>query len=292
MSLRSIDMQIIIISGQARSGKTTLANILAEEGFRRGYIPSIESFAGPIKDIALEEGLDKEDNKEEYRRFCQGYGAEKRLEDSQYFVKLATEKVAEHGKKEIEDIEEGKKFWERLVIFDDGRYPNELRFGKAIDAFLMFVTRGDDLPDKNGSWRAHESEHLSRIVDKEGFESHFDDVFDVYILNDCDSPEDMRKGIKKNMAEWLNAARSPLLAACEDTCGCVICSARRDGRIPDATEVLEYILWRLTGERLTNDQLDDIERDIESGHPPNIDIDIVMRFGDEDEKDEEELEDD
>jgi hypothetical protein len=79
-----------------------------------------------------------------------------------------------------------------------------------------------------------------------------------------------------------------MLAACEeDSCECVICSARREGRVPDPTEVLEYILWRLTGERLSNDQLDDIEKDIESGNPPKIDIDIIMRF-DEDEDEEEE----
>jgi len=279
-------MQIMIISGQARSGKSTLANIIAEEGFANGYIPIIESFAAPIKDIALEEGLDKENNKEEYRRYCQCYGTEKRSEDIGYFVKLAAEKIARYSKDEVDDIEEGKKFWERLVIFDDGRYPNELKFGKAIDAFLMFVSRGEDLPEMNAKWRNHESEHLSRIVDSEGFESHFDDVFDVYILNDADSEEDMRDGIKASLPEWLNQARSPLLNACdENECDCVICSARREGRTPNPTEVLEYILWRLTGEKLSNRQLDEIEMDIEAGNPPKIDIDIVLNF-DIDEEDE------
>ena len=100
-------MQVIIISGQARCGKSTLANIIEEEGFNKGYVPILESFAGPIKEAALAEGLDKENNKEEYRRFCQEYGASRRLEDDKHFITMAAERLVQYSNDEVEDIEEG-----------------------------------------------------------------------------------------------------------------------------------------------------------------------------------------
>jgi len=278
-------MQIVLIAGQARSGKTTLAKAIAREGFNRGFIPVVELFAMPIKEAAEEKGLCKTENPQEYRKFCQDFGSRCRKDDIHFFVRQAEERVKEYAKLEAADIAEGKKHWERLIIFDDARYPNELKFGKTVDGITFFISRGDKLPDRHGKWRNHESEYLSRIVDGNGFESHFDDVFDIYIVNDSDEAA-IEKDVHKEYANWMGIHQPEYLSSCdEDTCDCIICAARREGRTPDPTEILEYILWRLTGEGLSPEQREEMDRDIEDGYPPGIDIDISIHF-DEEEPDE------
>ena len=149
----------------------------------------------------------------------------------------------------------------------------------------MFVSR-PDLPDPYGDWRDHESEYLAKVVESSGFESHFDDVFDVYVINDSEDLDEMRKGVRRNLREWLNDARSPFLSAHDhNDCTCPMCIARKENRIPDPAEILEYILFRLTGEGLNQEQLREIEEDLENGLPPHIDIDIRMNFNIEEDED-------
>ncbi len=193
--------------------------------------------------------------------------------------------MAQVSRDEAVDIANGRKHWERVVIFDDCRYPNECKFGKAIDAILIFVTRGDNLPDKGADWRLHESEHMSRIVDSTGFESHFDEVFDVFIINDG-KKKDLKELVRDRSHTWLSVHQPNFGDCLTDGCGCPLCAAKREGTIPDPTDVLEYILRKLTGRDFTPEQLDDLEDKIERGGTPRIDIDFMISF-DEDEDDEE-----
>ena len=277
-------MQVIIISGQAKSGKSYIASLIAEKVFKYGYIPVLDNFAAPIREAAAEAGLDKEKDHDSFRLFCQDFGKMKRSEDPEYFVKKAAERLAKISKEEVADIHEGRKHWERVVIFDDCRYPNECKFAKATDAMLMFVTRGDNLPDPDAEWRQHESEHMSRIIDSSSFESHFDEVFDVFILN-TKRKKDIQKTINERLESWLDPD-SPSLDCDLESCNCPLCVAKRDGTIPDPADVLEYILKKLTGQDLTPDQLEDLEDQIDKGRRPSIDIDFLINFEDEDDDEE------
>tara|TARA_R100000458_G_scaffold59698_1_gene71230 strand:- start:2168 stop:3004 length:837 start_codon:yes stop_codon:yes gene_type:complete len=277
-------MQVIILSGQAKSGKSYLASLIAEEVFKHGYIPVIDNFASPIKEEAKKAGLCKETNHDAFRTFCQDFGRMKRTQDPDYFILEAAQRLADISKEEAEDITNGRKHWERVVIFDDCRYPNECKFAKAMDGILIFVSRGDKLPDKKADWRSHESEHMSRIIDSSGFESHFDDVFDVFVINDG-TKKQLTKLVKERLENWLSV-HSPNLG-CDALCDCPMCEARRDGSVPDPADVLEYILKRLTGQGFTPEQLDLLQDKIDDGHTPTLDIDFMISFEDEDEDDEE-----
>jgi len=280
-------MQVIIISGQAKSGKSLVASEVAEAVFKLGYLPVIDNFAAPIKEEAAAVGLDKEKDHDSFRRFCQDFGRMKREEDPDYFVTEAAKRLAAISEEEANDIAEGRKHWERVVIYDDCRYPNECKFGKAIDAILVFVSRGNNLPDPNAEWRDHESEHMSRIVDSAGFETHFDEIFDVYVVNDGPKKR-LKKMINNNVDSWLSY--HPAFSCEAEECNCPLCVARRENRIPDPADVMEYIIRKLTGDSLSPEQLDKLEDQIQKGKNPAIDIDFMISFEDDD--DESEYEDD
>ncbi len=64
-------MQVMIISGQARSGKSYLASLIAEEVFKNGYIPVIDNFASPIKEEAASVGLEFIRRQKDWLRFLE-----------------------------------------------------------------------------------------------------------------------------------------------------------------------------------------------------------------------------
>ena len=107
-------MRMIILGGPARAGKTTIANLIAENAFDKGLRPQLVSFASPIKELAKKKGLSKESNPEKYRKFCQELGSTKRQEDSQHWIK-EFDKVIQSLKEE-EKVRHKMKmtFWEFL----------------------------------------------------------------------------------------------------------------------------------------------------------------------------------
>ena len=278
-------MQVIIIAGQAKSGKSYLASLIAEEVFRLGYIPIIDNFAAPIKEEAASLGLDKVKDHDPFRKFCQDFGKMKRSENPEFFVEQAAKRLSNIANEEAKDISEGRKHWERVVIFDDCRYPNECKFGKAVDGILMFVSRQAELPQPKAEWREHESEHMSRIVDNSGFETHFDEVFDVFLMNDSKKSA-LGELVKAQTKNWMSANHPSFGSCTEDDCACPLCVCRREGTLPDPTDVLEYILRKLTGQEFTPEQLEQLEDQIDMGGTPRIDIDFTISF--EDDEDEEE----
>ncbi len=175
-------MQLITIAGQARVGKTTLAKIIAERAFDLGLTPVLLSFAGPLKRMAEEKGYSKEDNPKEYRQFCQQYGASKREEDPEYWVKLFEKELLEIREAERQDLAENKKYWERCIVVDDCRYPNEVELSMKYKATLIFLSFGKrDIVDPEASWRAHHSEDMAKLIDRG--QNEYRSLFTCFIRN-------------------------------------------------------------------------------------------------------------
>lgn len=175
-------MQLIIIAGQAGVGKTTLANLVAEEVFELGFIPKLMSFAGALKEMAEKKGIAKADNPSEYRKFCQEYGAIKRKQDESYWVKKFQKDVNKLLIEEQKDLKNEKKFWERCIIVDDCRYMNELEFGLKNNATIIFLSFGlRENPNQDAEWTTHHSEDLANAI--EAGEEKFSDAFTCFLKN-------------------------------------------------------------------------------------------------------------
>lgn len=201
-------MKIIQISGKGRVGKTTLANQIQKLAFELGYIPVIVPFANAIKTAAAVQGLTKENNPEEYRKFCQRIGAEKRQEDPDYWVVRSFESIQDLMLKEVDNKKENKKHWEYVVIQDDVRYMNEIAFGRELAAIQIFIDSGmRKLAEHDFEWRNHESEKLANEVEESFFKpnSNYEELFDVIIFNGG-TLEDFIEEINESIEEWLDIA--------------------------------------------------------------------------------------
>jgi hypothetical protein len=181
-------MQLIVIAGQAGVGKTTLANLIAREAFDLGFIPKLLSFASPLKRLAKEKGCGKEDNPKEYRKFCQQYGASKREEDPNFWINVFEKDFLSIKKEEKADLNENKTYWERCVVVDDCRYPNEVEFGLKYKGTLIFLSYGNrDMPDQDEGWRNHHSEDMAQLIDSGS--RKFRNLFNCFIRNQDDEEE-------------------------------------------------------------------------------------------------------
>ena len=224
-------MHTIMIAGKAQVGKTTLANIIAEEVFAQGMTPVLLSFAGPIKQEAKEKGYDKETHPEKYREYCQTMGKQMREMDSDYWVNLMGKAIEKEMDKELESLDEGKKYWERCVIIDDCRYPNEIVLGQDIDATLIFLSSGGRKLE-NHEWRQHESEEFANEV--ENFRDEYNELFTHIFLNDKDI-ESLREKVKKMIPMWCKISL-------DDECQCVRCRLKRDGKSAEIERAMEQLI--------------------------------------------------
>ena len=232
---------MIILGGPARSGKTTIANLIAENAFDKGLRPHLVSFASPIKEIAKKKGLTKESNPNKYRKFCQELGATKREEDSQHWIK-EFDKVIDSLKKE-EKIRHDLKmtFWETIVIVDDCRYMNEVAYGRENNAILIFVHPGDrSLEGQSEDWRQHESEALA---DRVMHNKDYKEVFPWMIRNE-ESLEDLKSKVDLLNEYWCDITADNIL----DNCDCELCVARREDRSPDILKLIEALIEKLEAE--------------------------------------------
>lgn len=213
-------MNMILITGRARVGKTTIAKLIAEQVFRIGKIPVLMSFASPIKEEAERKGYSKEHTPEKYRQFCQELGTLKRESSADYWVHKLNEAVNLVQKDEQADIEADKKHWERIIIIDDCRYLNEIAYGILYKATLLFVSSGNrELI--SGQWRDHESEELSNLLEKG--EDPLLESFNAIILNDKPL-SDIEQHVKNNITKW-----SDTILNCEDdVCDCPVCSKHKN----------------------------------------------------------------
>lgn len=168
-------MRIIMFSGKARVGKTTAAKKIAELAFSAGMKPIFLPFAKPIKDKAAAEGYTKEDAPQEYRAYCQLMGETKRKDDPDYWIKAWKEELLKQELREKKDLNENLKHWERVIIVDDCRYPNEIQTCKELGAILCFVSHGGrSIEDEDSDWREHESETWSNNIEEQGYSEEID----------------------------------------------------------------------------------------------------------------------
>jgi GTPase SAR1 family protein len=246
-------MNIIMLSGKARVGKTWLAKVIAEYSFNNGQIPVLLSFASAIKEAALElKGLTKENNPEEYRLFCQRFGRQKREENPDYWVDIMLDKLKDIKAQEMDDIDEGKKHWERVAIIDDARYMNEVALGRTVNAVHIFLSCGKRiLEDHYAEWRKDLSEEMANLVEEN--DKNYEEVFEYIVVNDG-TKDELIRGIADWFPIWCGL--KPINKG-NDDCNCEICRARRNGTTPDMDLVIEdfldQLIKRLEGEKKDED---------------------------------------
>lgn len=194
-------MKFIQLCGAGRAGKSTVASILYDVAMENNFIPVILPFAKALKKEAAELGYTKENNPEEYRRYCQRLGAQRRAEDTDYWVKKIQEEV--HTLAGIEGVlkEKQQERFEHLIIQDDVRYMNEIAWGREVGAYQIFVTTGRrTLPEMFEEWRLHESEAFAIAV--EAGKTDYTDIVHEYLVNRGPIPE-LVEYVRKNFFRWI-----------------------------------------------------------------------------------------
>lgn len=159
-------MRIIGLTGQARAGKSFVANYIAKRAWEKRMVPVFVSFAGALKKAAAEAGHPKETDPQGYRAFCQTIGAQARQQDPYHWVKLTMQEIAEVAQREQKAIEEGHDVWERVVIIDDVRYRNEVEAIIWMGGLIGHVSAGSRLPEADAPWRSHDSERMAIAIDE------------------------------------------------------------------------------------------------------------------------------
>ena len=230
-------MIIVMIGGKARVGKTTLANTIAEYCIENNLTPKMVPFAYGIKKAAEDKGLTKDNNPEEYRRFCQTLGEAMRTRDPDHWVGEWKKKVEQISLEEKKDLEAENPFWkERVVIVDDCRYMNEVAMGRDYKATTIFIKQGKrKLIEDSAEWRNHPSEDMANKI--ESNDKNHEDVFKYKIVNDS-TLDVFKKHCLKNIPMWLNL----LADQNKNECTCEICKANPEGRDPDPDKILEELM--------------------------------------------------
>lgn len=187
-------MIIIAFAGLARGGKTTAANAVHRFCTEHDMDPVICSFAAPMKKAAERLGIDKERNPTLYRTTLQRWGETRRdpkfrpgRSGPDYWVnriiqdlfKMQKDERAHHAL--LDELGLLEHFKEKVVIFDDMRYLNELNIIKLIGGTTIFVDGAKRLTDVTASWRLHESEEMAMQYTFGDME----DCFDYYITNNA-----------------------------------------------------------------------------------------------------------
>ena len=233
-------MIVLGFAGPARVGKTHVTNALREVAIQQGWDVQVIPFAQPLKDEAQANGFGKDDNPEEYRRFCQEEGAARRAEDSNYWLNKWYDC--------INDARTAERDSDRplLVIADDVRYDNELGAIRKHGGQVIFLTPGErELPEASASWRTHESEMLANTV-LGNLDMHRN-MFDYVVYNNND---------ERNINTWgevffRDAINFP--GSEEQRCKCEACIAKLENRPVDPDEINKQL----------KDLLDDMAKDLD-----------------------------
>ena len=186
-------MRVIAFAGQARCGKTTFAKSFQVAAFEAGATPVIRSFAGPLKQAAVDAGYTKTFHPEEYRDFCQTHGAERRAEDPNYWLdqfKVELQQLAASDAAHLADaLENDTPYHETIVLIDDLRYENEYELITEIGGQVCLVMRpADQLPERDAEYRGHESENFGNFW-AAAEEEDQDSMFSMIFVNDVPSEQ-------------------------------------------------------------------------------------------------------
>ena len=153
--------------------------------------------------------------------------------DPDYWVNEMFKALAEEHEKEKDSLDSGTKFWERCVIIDDCRYMNEIILGKEIGSTIIFLSSGcRKLEDHE--WREHESESFANEV--EDNKQEFKDLFTCVLMNDRDV-DSLGNKIEGMVPVWCCIEVDP-----EDTCNCIRCRLRREGKTEEISAAMEHLI--------------------------------------------------
>jgi hypothetical protein len=231
-------MITIMIGGQARVGKTTLAKWISEYAYNNKYTPVIVPFAAALKEEAAKKGYTKDTNQEEYREFCQTLGSTMRQEDPDYWVKQFRIKIKKLYEEEQAALKADPSIWhEKVIIVDDCRYTNEIAAARDIRALTVFVSAGErELPEEFAEWRTHESEALAIAI--ETGNKQYEDMFHYTLKND-ESEAAFKTKCNTKFDEWFHLLSESML---DDLCNCELCLSSREDRLPDGDTVFKEIM--------------------------------------------------
>lgn len=230
-------MMVIMLAGQARVGKTTLAKWLSEYLYHKGYYPVILPFAGMLKEEVAAMGLTKENNPIEYREMCQKIGSSKRAEDPDYWVNKFRERAAKIKDEDIIRLEDSPKTWaEKVVLVDDCRYLNEIALGNELNALKIFISKGKrELEDAQADWRQHESEEMANRY--EDGDKDIQSMFHYRIVNEG-TEVDYKKKVSALFDEWIELAGDLYTNICD----CEVCTAHRLDRDIDLNVMIDQVI--------------------------------------------------
>jgi len=228
----------MMISGQARVGKTTLAKWLSEYAYNNGYTPVLVPFAGMLKEEAEKQGYSKDKDPLAYRAFCQTLGSDMRKQDEDYWVKKFRDRVKELYEAEQAALKEDPETWhEKVVIVDDCRYVNEIAAARDLRALTIFITPGSrELIDHHAEWRKHESEAMA--VEMDNGHKDYRDMFHYVMRNDS-TERNFKDKCSEKFEEWFHVTAESML---ESLCSCELCVSSREDRDPDADTVIKQIM--------------------------------------------------
>lgn len=229
-------MITILLSGQARVGKTTAAEFIADYAKKYDFKPIILPFAKSIKDEAAAAGLSKDTDPHGYRKYCQDIGEGKRKDDPDYWLNLFKKKWKELLNKDTKDSQDENKLWrETVVIVDDCRYLNELNFGRTHGAVTVFLSRGSrGLFEQNGEWRQHESEEMANRT--ELGDKDYVQMFDWIIKNEGDIQE-LHTKLFARLPLWLG-----MVPESYTSCDCIACSKNKKDEKLSLEEFFEDLM--------------------------------------------------
>lgn len=198
MDKKEYKFDIISFSGRKESGKTELANICVDAGYEK------KSFATALKQLVCDiTGIPSIDELNKYKNkpigLCVGKYELDILEEKTGFdreyLKVTTGKIIElstardwlqvigtdviracdpdwHVRRTLDTLEEGKKY-----VFDDTRFPNELKALKEMGAECWFIIR-----NKTDNISNHASENYLDYT-----------MFDYHVIVNNSSLEDFKK---------------------------------------------------------------------------------------------------
>jgi hypothetical protein len=235
-------MNFIMIGGKGRVGKTTLAHLIADHGFKNGLRPHIVSFANTIKREAEQVGLSKEEDPVKYRAFCQNAGVSHREADPDYFIKELHDVLIEYYSEEHALIESSSKYWDTLIIVDDCRFINEVAYGRCHNATQIFLLSGGrELIDATNEWRKDLSEDMANRINSG--DKDYGELFPWMLLNDK-TIEDLEEKIAPLLDHWCG-----LDAMCDEDCECDFCTLlKKDNGLTEVFEDLYKKILEMFGE--------------------------------------------
>lgn len=277
-------MQVIVLGGMGRVGKTDVADWIIEAALEDGMNPVRLSFADPLKKKAAADagfGDDwrkyKAEKPEDYRQVCQELGASRRAEDPDYWVNKWESELTALAKAELNTPDDGETWEETVVVVDDCRYPNEVEAARRFQALTMFVYAGGrEIPESEAAWRAHESEEMSQRI--EGGDIDGSKYFDWALVN-SGSVDDLEDKLEKRKDYLIGV--SP--ARFGNTCTCGECATfRYDIQNTELIESIEAAMETLlSDDDLTDDQKELIREEFEDmiDELKNGDVNVDDFFG-------------